>query len=143
MADEGWTYVNAYATTNGDSNVHHYMMKRTVPAEEPAVAAEPFTAHGASIELTAPWVDLKLPVGNGEVVLSDDIQLSVVYRGAKQTELHKTYGNAIKARGWEHHVENDVTAAITTQFKKDGRTLVLTVAASVGFTTVSVIILDF
>jgi hypothetical protein len=34
MSDEGWTFVNAYAITQGGQNVYHYVMKKEIDKDK-------------------------------------------------------------------------------------------------------------
>jgi hypothetical protein len=94
-------------------------------------------------DLTAPWTEMKIPVGDGAVVLSDDTEVRLTYQNADVEDLLVGYSAAVTGAGWEKVKETEAGGAKTIQYKKDGETLSLNVAESMGFTAVSINIFPF
>lgn len=99
-----------------------------------------------SVAMTAPWDGMDLPTSDGNVIYSDDATLSLNYNDSPDAEaLAKEYSAAIEKKGWTKDIDSSIAGAVSVNFKKDGKTLVLNVASApaVGITTVSMTILDF
>lgn len=67
-----------------------------LPGDLPALAPE----RDASPVLPAPWSELGLPIGEGEVVSASEQNLSVVYERGDATLLAELWFDALVEAGW-------------------------------------------
>jgi hypothetical protein len=71
-----------------------------------------------SVTLSEPWNSMKLPINDGNVVVSDKVTLLVAYDSASISSLTSSYSAAIEKAGWsksEDYSSPDFTAIIYTK----------------------------
>lgn len=89
-----------------------------------------------SASLTDPWSGLNLPIGDGTVLYSDGVSLSVTYSGGDAAALGAKYDEAMKAAGWSQTFQTSDGSSYTATYGKDGGTISLAVTSSGGTTVV-------
>ena len=58
-------------------------------------------AGSATVEMTEPWSGMDLPVGDGLVLISDDLSLLIAYPDGDRSALTDAYSSAVSGGAWE------------------------------------------
>lgn len=99
--------------------------------------------HAASVPLTAPWVELGLPVDGGDVTLSEPESMSVRFGGASPEVAAAPFADALTAGGWSRESDTSVPGVVNQTWAREGTTLALSAMARDGVTVVSISRLPF
>ncbi len=103
-----------------------------------ACSGMPTSIPMPTAELTAPWKGMDLPIGAGNVLMSDESMLSVQYSGDKVKKLKGGYVKAIKGSGFKQLADgsSNGNVAVTFQNKKK-KTMALGITSGAGNTLVA------
>lgn len=84
-----------------------------------------------SVDLTSPWTEMGLPIGNGSVTVSESAVVSVNYTGESVSSVTQSYTDYFSSNGWTE-TYRDETSGTTVMYTKDNQTATLVVMDVLG-----------
>ena len=88
-------------------------------------------------ELTAPWASMGLPVGEGRVVYSDDLLLTVHYDGGEVGALTTAWSTALESAGLARKADTSAQDMTSITWSNDSAVVALGVLSGEGRAEVS------
>lgn len=86
-----------------------------------------------SVDLTAPWTEMGLPIDSGSVIISDDSTLSVQYADSSVDDQIAAWTGYYSGNGFsENFNQKNDDGSLTAIYEKDGKTYTLVVVDALG-----------
>ena len=92
-----------------------------------------------SANLSAPWIEMGLPIGAGIITQSSPSMLLVdyEYEGASVAEIAQSWSQAITTTGWGEAANQSNSGVASYVFQRDGQSLSFAATETLGVVTIA------